>query len=143
MTFDDITSMLQSQFGGSSRQVERDHWMFEVGTGRNRSQVIHLILKEYASSGQDVSRIVIMSPIGPRLKRYDCESLLRKNAELDTGAICLEDFRNEENDLVTYLTLRASHLVRTADQEEVWEMIETVARMADRQERDIYARDMH
>lgn len=143
MTFDEITSLLQSQFGEHSRQVEPDHWMFEAPTGRNRSQVVHLVLKEFASNGQDVSRIVITSPIGPQPKRTDWESLLRKNAELDVGAICLEDFRNEEGDLVTYLTLRASHLIRTADPEEVWEMTETVARVADRLERDIFASDLH
>ena len=44
---------------------------------------------------------------------------------------------------MTYLTLRASHLVATADFEEVWEMLEKVARVADDIEKDIYARDVH
>ena len=143
MTFDDITSLVKKRLDSNSRRVEANHWMFEVGVGRNRSQVIHLIYKNKTRNEKDVSRLVIDSPIGPLPKRYDPESLLRKNAELDVGAICIEDFRKEDRELVTYLTLRASHLVHTLDQEEVWEMIDLVAQVADRLEKDIYARDLY
>jgi hypothetical protein len=143
MKFDNLTSMLEDRYGPNARQVEPDHWVFEVWTGDQRSQVVHLILKEHSANGTDISRVVADSPIGPMPQRYDLESLLRRNAELDVGAICVEDFRNEENDLVTYLTLRASHLVSTADFEEVWEMVEKVARVADLLEKDIYASDLH
>ena len=68
---------------------------------------------------------------------------LAPGQDLDVGAICIEDFRNDENELITYLTLRASHLVSTLDFEEVWEMIEKVAHVADRLEKEIYARDLH
>lgn len=143
MKFDNLTSLLQERYGPNSREVEPNHWLFEVITGVNRSQVVHLILKEYEEDGNDVSRIIADSPIGPRPQRFDLETLLRKNATLDVGAICIEDFRNEQNELVTYLTLRASHLVSTADFEEVWEMVDKVARVADRLEKDIYAHDLH
>ena len=143
MKFDNLTSMLQERYGPNSREVEPNHWMFEVKTGVNRSQVVHLILKEYEEDGVDVSRIIADSPIGPRPQRFDLESLLRKNATRDVGASCIEDFRNEQNELVTYLTLRASHLVSTADFEEVWEMVEKVALVADRLEKDIFAHDLH
>ena len=143
MKFKNLTSMLQARYGPNSKEVEPNHWVFEVMTGDSRSQVVHLILKEYSADGQDVSRIIADSPIGPLPQRFDLESLLRKNAELDVGAICIEDFRNEENQLVTYLTLRASHLISTADFEEIWEMVEKVSRVADSLEKDIYARDLH
>lgn len=142
MHFDKLTSLLQDRYGPNSQQVERNHWAFEVMTGDNRSQVVHLIFKE-AVDGSENARIVVDSPIGPRPQRFDLEGLLRKNAELDVGAICIEDFRNDENELVTYITLRASHLVSTLDFEEIWEMVEKVAHVADRLERDIYARDLH
>ncbi len=142
MKFDNLTSMLQERYGPNARQMEEDHWVFEVNTGDQRSQVVHLLFKESGGDGQ-ASRVVADSPIGPMPHRYDLEGLLRKNAELDVGAICVEDFRNESNELVTYLTLRASHLVSTADFEEVWEMVEKVARVADSLEKEIYAQDLH
>lgn len=143
MRFQNLTSMLEDRYGSNSREVESNHWVFEVMTGEQRSQVVHLIYKEMSAEGRDVSRIVVDSPIGPLPQRFDMETLLRKNAELDVGAICIEDFRNDENELVTYLTLRASHLVSTLDFEEIWEMIEKAARVADRLEKEIYARDLH
>lgn len=143
MKFDNLTSMLEDRYGANSREVEPNHWIFEVMTDEQRSQVVHVIYKDLMVDGQDVSRIVVDSPIGPRPQRIDLESLLRRNAELDVGAICIEDFRNDENELVTYLTLRASHLVSTLDFEEIWEMIEKAAHVADRLEKEIYARDLH
>lgn len=143
MKFQNLASMLRARYGPNSREVEPNHWMFEVMTGENRSQVVHLICKELNANGTDISRIVADSPIGPVPPRADFEALLRMNAELDVGAICIEDFRDEENQLVSYLTLRASHLVSTADFEEIWEMVEKVSYVADRLERDIYASDLH
>ena len=143
MKFDNLTSMLQDRYGPNARQIEDDHWLFEVHTRDQRSQVVHLLLKGFGGDGAAAARVVADSPIGPMPHRYDLESLLRKNAELDVGAICVEDFRNEENEMVTYLTLRASHLVSTADFEEVWEMVEKVAREADALEKEIYAKDLH
>ena len=143
MNFSNLTAMLQDRYGPNSKEVEPNHWVFEVMTDDQRSQVVHLILREQSADGQDVSRIIADSPIGPLPQRFDLESLLRRNAELDVGAICIEDFRNEENQLVTYLTLRASHLVGTADFEEVWEMVQKIARVADELEKDIYAQDQY
>lgn len=143
MKFDNLTTMLKERYGANSKEVEPRHWVFEILTDDQRSQVVHLIYKELKAEGRDVSRIVADTPIGPKPQRYDLESLLRRNAKLDVGAICIEDFRNEDNELVTYLTLRGSHLVSTLDFEEIWEMVEKVARVADRLEKEIYARDLH
>lgn len=142
MRFDSLTSMLEDRYGSNAKEMEPNHWVFEVMTGDHRSQLVHLIYKDLSPDLENRSRIVVDSPIGPRPQRFDLESLLRKNAELDVGAICIEDFRNDENELVTYISLRASHLVSTLDFEEIWEMLEKVARVADQLERDIYARDL-
>lgn len=141
--FEQLTSMLEGRYGSNSREVEPNHWIFEVMTDAQRSQVVHLLYREQIVDGQDVSRVVVVSPIGKLPPRFSGERFLRMNATLDVGAISIEDFRNEENDVVTYLTLRASHLLSTMDFEEVWEMIDKVARVADRLEKDIYARDIH
>lgn len=143
MKFKQLATALQDQYGPNAQEIDVDHWIFEILTNGQRSQVVHLLLKEVSANGEDVSRIVTNSPIGPLPPRPDLESLLRRNATLDVGAICIEDFRDDENALVTYLTLRASHLISTADFAEVWEMIEKVARVADDLEKEIYARDVH
>lgn len=143
MKFQSLTSMLESRYGANSREMEPNHWVFEVLTGDSRSQLVHLLLKEHTADGQDTSRLIATSPIGPLPQRYDAERLLRRNADLDVGAICVEDFRNEDNELISYLTLRASHLIATADFEEVWEMLEKVARVADALEKDLYASDLY
>lgn len=141
--FSTLTADLQARYGSQAREVEANHWIFEVPTADQRSQVVHLLLRQRETQGRDVSRLVADSPIGPVPQRYDFEKLLRMNANLDVGAICIADFRNEDNESISYFTLRASHLVQTADFEEVWEMVEKVAGVADALEKDIYASDIH
>jgi hypothetical protein len=143
MQFAGITSQLEERYGSAAREVSDGHWVFEVETASTRSQVVHLILKARTENGQDISRIVANSPIGPKPPRYDLERLLRRNAELDVGAICIEDFRDDEGQTATYLTVRTSQLMRTADFAEIWEMVDIVARVADQLEREIYATDQH
>ena len=143
MKFSQLAKTLQQEYGSNAREIDSDHWVFEVPTEGQRSQVVHMLMKEMSANGQDVSRIVSSSPIGPLPPRHDLESLLRRNATLDVGAICIEDLRDEENAMVAYLTLRASHLILTADFAEVWEMIEKVARAADELEKEIFAHDVY
>ena len=141
--FRDLTYMLQDRYGPNSKEVSKNHWLFEVMTSGRRSQVVHLIYHEQISGGRDSSRIIVNSPIGPLPKRFNLEALLRRNATLDVGAICIEDLRNEDNELLTYITLRASHLIATLDFAEVWEMLGKTADTADNIEMEIFARDVH
>ncbi len=138
--FAQITAQLEARYGQNGREMEPGHWAFEVMTGGQRSQVIHLLFRELATEGQDVSRVVVTSPVGPVPPRPDYETLLRWNAELDVGAISITDLRTSEG-VVPFYTVRATHLVGTADFEEVWEMAEKVARVADALEKEIYATD--
>lgn len=142
MTFDDLTALLQDRYPDRSREVSARHWMCEVLTEERRSQVVHLLYKAKRAHERDVSRIILNSPIGPLPKRYDAAQLLRRNAELDGGAICIEDFRDEENQLVAYLTLRAAHRADWTDGDRIIETLEWLARAADQLERDIYAHDV-
>ncbi len=142
-TFHELTDALAERYGEDARHVDAKHWVYEVMTHDQRSQVVHLLYKEQDIEGRDASRVIVDSPIGPLPQRFDLEQLLRKNAELDVGAVCIEDFRNEDNELVTYLSLRASHLLPTLDFEEICEMLEKIAFVADDLEQDIYARDIH
>ena len=141
--FDRLAAALQQRYGPHARALEPGHWVFEVMTDGRRSQVVHLLFKNAPEHGEDAARLVTVSPIGALPPRYNLEELLRRNATLDVGAICIEDFRNEDGELETFLTLRASHLILTADFAEAWEMIEKVARVADELELDIHAQDVH
>ena len=140
--FAQITAQLEARYAQNGREMDTGHWAFEVMTGGQRSQVIHLLFRELTSGGKDVSRIVVTSPVGRVPPRPDYEALLRWNAELDVGAISITDLRTAEG-VVPYLTVRATHLIRTADFEEVWEMAEKVARVADAIEKEIYATDTY
>lgn len=136
-----LVSELEDRYGANTRVLDPGHWAFEVLTRDGRSQVVHVMLLEERAIERDTSRVVVTSPIGPLPPRLDFEGLLRRNADLDVGAICIEELRMETGEQAPYLTLRASHLIGTADFEEIWEMVEKVARVADQLERDIFARD--
>ncbi len=142
MKFQQLARALQERYELDAREIEPGHLAFEINTGERRSQVVHLLLKETQRSGTDASRIIAHSPIGPLPHRPDLEAFLRRNATLDVGAICIEDFRDADRNLITFLTLRASHLFSTADVSEMWEMIEKVAHVADALEKEIYAHDL-
>ena len=136
-----LVAELEKRYGDNTRVVDPGHWAFEVLTSEARSQVVHVILVEERAATRDTSRVVATSPIGPLPPRLDFEGLLRRNANLDVGAICVEDLRTETGELAPYLTLRASHLIATADFEEIWEMVDKAAQVADALEKDIFARD--
>ena len=135
--------MLDEQFGPNVKEVDADHWLVEVGTRRRRSQIVHVRRTVWDDGEASDERLVAESPIGRWRKRYDAQNLLRKNAELDVGAICLEEIGEDDGEPGVYLVFRASRLLKTADELEVWEMVQHVARVADDLESDIYAFDRH
>ncbi len=135
--------MLEEQFGPNLREVDADHWLVEVSTRRRRSQVVHVRWLSREGGEVEKDRLIAESPIGQWHKRYDAHMLLRKNADLDVGAICLEEMEQENGEHAEYLIFRASRLLHTADTLEVWEMIAHVANTADELESDIFAFDRH
>ncbi|SRR5690606_12899675 len=143
MKFDQLTRALQAEFGQNAQEIEPRHWAVEVMIDARRSQVVHVLILERTANGRDASRLVLESPIGPLPARHDLEALLRRNASLDIGAISIQDLRDEEEGIVPYLTLRASRLLRTVAEDEVWEMLDKVAHVADTLEKEIFASDMH
>ena len=143
MEFATLTNELVTRYQNNLRKIDDGHWVLEIDTRDSRSQIVHVLHRRKTMGGEDASRVVADSPIGPLPQRFDLERLLRKNAELEIGAICIEDYRNDENELETYITLRASRRLRTMDLPEIWEIIEKVAFAADDLELEIYARDLH
>lgn len=139
--FDLVAKTLAERYGDDAREIGPGHWAFEVDTTGGRTQVVHFLLHEYASDALDASRLIASSPVGPVPLKLDCESLLRRNASLDVGAICVEDLRTDEGPR-PYLTLRATHLLVTAEFEEAWELVDQVAHVADALEKDLFVHDV-
>ncbi len=143
MKFHQLTQALRAHYGDNVQEVEALHWAVELMIDARRSQVVHVLLKERMVNNLDASRLVMDSPIGPLPLRYDLESLLRRNAVLDLGAISIQDLQDAEGALVPYLSLRATRLMRTATEEEIWEILDKVAHVADALEKEIFADDRH
>jgi hypothetical protein len=143
MKLEEIRDHLRNAYGGNLRQDDPHRWRIEVFTSRSRSQVVHLMCKERRHAEDEESRVIAESPIGPVLRRFNPEIVLRKNAGLDVGAICINDLKNEEQMVIPYLTLRASHLMATLDIPELEELISKVAHVADELEEEIFGKDFH
>ncbi len=138
--FEQLASALQPFFASRARQAAQDHWMFEVKTGGGRSQVVHLLLERLDETS--TARVIIESPIGPLPHRFDGQALLRKNAALDEGAFCIEDFFESSSRARAYLTFRASRHITKAAVGEMRDLIEQAAMVADGLEKDLFAHDL-
>lgn len=138
-----IIDKLKTEFNKNYRQDDDQSWRFEIYTQSGRSQVVTLLFREQYHSDNNVSRFIAFSPIGPIFRNFNFEDILRKNSELDIGAIAIEDLKNQENIKVPYLVFRASHLFITADYHEIWELVVKTAEYADNLESTIYSTDTH
>lgn len=137
-----LINQLKEHYGGNCAQEGNNHWLFEIFTKSGRSQLVHLFYKKQILSGKDISRFITVSPIGPIFRHFEYEKVLRKNYELEIGAICIEDFKKKNIDSpIPYLVLRATHLAPTIDYEEAWELIDKTGTVADQLEEEIFAVD--
>ena len=136
-----LIAQLKEHYGDNFSREENNHWLFEVITKSGRSQLVHLFYKKQVLLEKDISRFITVSPIGPIFRHFEYEKVLRKNYELEVGAICIEDFKNNSDSLTPYLVLRASHLAPTIDYEEALELINKTGTIADQLEDEIFAVD--
>ena len=143
MEVGNLINQLREHYGVNFAQEGNNHWLFEITTKSGRSQVVHLFYKKTTLSGKDISRFVTVSPIGSLFRHFEYEKILRKNCELDIGAICIEDLKKDGDSSIPYLVLRATHLAATIDYEEAWELIDKTGTVADQLEEEIFALDTH
>lgn len=135
--FDRFVSMIGTALPTDRRR--EDSVAIEVPTRRQRTQVVHLDYRP--STDEEPPRIVVQSSVGAVPRRLDREDLLRRNAGLEAGAICITDVSTGDGQPQPYLAVRATHLLSTADEREVWALVEAVAHAADGLEYDLFARD--
>lgn len=138
-----LINKLKEHYGVSYSQQGDNHWIFEISTKSGRSQLVHLFFKKQILSGNDISRFIAVSPIGPIHKHFEYERTLRKNYVLDVGAICIEDIKVKYDSPTPYLVYRSSHLASTIDYEEAWELIDKTGTTADQLEEELFAVDTH
>jgi hypothetical protein len=136
-----IIKKLKNDFDNRFIEVDSSYWKFEVMTEGMRSQVVDLVLRDQFYSDKNISRFVAFSRIGPVTEGFDFESVLRLNSKLDVGTVAIEDLKNEDNINISYLVFKASHLVKTADYPEIYELIKETGEWADRLEEKIYSKD--
>lgn len=139
----EVIGKLKEEFGKNFRQDDRNTWRIEVFTEEGRSQVVTLVFKEQHHSKKDTSRFIAFSPIGPIFKEFNFEDILRRNSDLDIGAIAIEDLRNQDDIRIPYLIFRATHLFITIDYPELWELVVKTGEYADNLEKVIYSKDTH
>lgn len=143
MTFAAVIDWIRNQYDPNVERISATHWRVDIALEEGRSQIVHLLHKTFQVGDIETQRLVIDTPIGPLPKRFDLKGLLRRNATLDSGAICIEDFRNDDNQLITYISLRATYPLAPTDPAELEDLIETSANVADELEDSIFARDLH
>lgn len=138
-----IIERVRAEFGQNSQQDDGNTWRFEVLTDGGRSHVVTLFLKHAIMNGRDLSRLIAYAPIGPVSTTLNYELVLRKNCELDVGAIAIEDVWTRDNVRLPFVVFRATHLAVSADFQEVWELIMKTGEYADQLEKVIYAKDQY
>lgn len=138
-----IIAQLREEFGRHCQQESSTAWRLEVFTTEGRSQVVTLSVKTVGSGDKDLSRLVAISPIGALSSGINCEKLLRRNADLDVGAIAIEDVWTADGTRLPFVVFRATHLIVTADYPEVWELIVKTAEYADDLEKKVYGKDLY
>lgn len=136
-----IMSRIRREFGRHCQQDADNTWRVEVLTSGGRSQVVSLYVRNNAPSKHDWLRLVAFSPIGLVSSHVNFEKVLRRNADLDVGAIAIEDISSQDNIRLPFLIFRATHLIETADYPEVWELIIKTAEYADELEQTLFAKD--
>lgn len=138
-----LIDQLRDAFGKNCQRESETSWRFEVMTEAGRSQVVTLYLRRTADSEHDLARFVAFSPIGPLGGDINFEAVLRKNAELDVGAIAIEDIWTSDNVRLPFLVFRATHLASTMDYPELWELVTKTGEYADQLEKTTFAKDLY
>lgn len=137
-----IIKDLSKKFGNNMIKSSDCHYRIEVTTNDGRTQVVELLYKSKNKEGFDASRFVAISPIGPIFRTFNYEEILKHNSLLSVGAICIDDYKNNDGFTIPYLIVRATHLVITAQIEEIFELVNEVAFVADELEGNIYGNDL-
>ena len=123
-------------------ELSPNHWQFNLNPEPKRHQMVWLRVEERCENAEDWSRFVCTSAIAPA-EGQDFERILRLNRTLDVGTVAIEDLKESEGGIrVPFLIFKASHLAKTADHEEIWELVTKTGSYADQLEKELSDQDI-
>jgi len=128
----DIVQLYADQIGGQFTDYDHSKSVIVVPLDRSRFQTVLSCIQKSAVSGRE--QAVFVSKVCALNDNLDLRSLLEQNANFDYCKFVIED---------NYLKIEASCLVETVNDEQVKEMIQEVAQLADHYELKFTGKDIH
>jgi hypothetical protein len=131
----DIMSYLKQyaeQIGGQFTDYDNRKSVVVIPINGSRYQTVLAVTQTSAVSGRD--QAVFTSKVCAFSSNLDLKALLERNAEFDYSKFVLEE---------GYIKVEASCLTSTASQDQVREMVQEVAKLADQYELKLTGRDIH
>jgi hypothetical protein len=131
----DIMNYLQQyaeQIGGQFTDYDNSKSVVVIPINGSRYQTVLAVRQTSPTSGRD--QAVFTSKVCAYTTGLDLKALLEKNADFDYSKFVLEE---------GYLKVEASCLTSTASQDQVKEMIQEVAKLADFYELKLTGKDIH
>ncbi len=131
----DIMQYLQQyaeQIGGQYTDYDSSKSVVVIPINGSRFQTVLAVKQVSPVSGRD--QAIFTSKVCAFTTNLDLKALLEKNADFDYSKFVLEE---------GYLKVEASCLTSTASQDQVKEMIQEVAKLADLYELKLTGKDIH
>jgi hypothetical protein len=131
----DIMSYLQQyaeQIGGQFTDYDNRKSVVVIPINESRFQTVLAVTQTSPVSGKD--QAIFTSKVCAFSSNLDLKALLERNADFDYSKFVLEE---------GYLKVEASCLTSIASQDQVREMIQEVAKLADQYELKLTGRDIH
>jgi hypothetical protein len=120
------------QIGGQYTDYDSNKSVIVVPINGSRYQTVLAVKQTSTVSGRD--QAIFTSKVCQFSAALDLKALLEKNAEFDYSKFVLEE---------DYLKVEASCLAATASQDQVKEMVQEVAKLADYYELKLTGKDIH
>lgn len=120
------------QIGGQYTDYDHSKSVIVVPLDRSRFQTVLAMTQKSPVSGRD--QAIFTSKVCEFRANMDLKSLLEQNASFDYSKFVLED---------GYIKVEASCLAGSASEEQVKEMIQEVAQLADHYEDKLTGQDIH
>lgn len=120
------------QIGGQFTDYDNRKSVVVIPINGSRYQTVLAVTQTSAVSGRD--QAVFTSKVCAFSSNLDLKALLERNAEFDYSKFVLEE---------GYIKVEASCLTSTASQDQVREMVQEVAKLADQYELKLTGRDIH
>ncbi|MEO7695746.1 MAG: hypothetical protein ABIS36_17425 [Chryseolinea sp.] len=132
MKFMNYVQQYAEQIGGQYTDYDESKSVVVVPINGSRFQTVVAVTQRSAVSGRD--QALITSKVCEFHKNLDLKTLMEQNARFDYSKFVLDD---------GYLKIEASCLTSTVSQEQIKEMIQEVAQLADHYEMKLTGRDVH